>query len=305
MVNLRQLHSLAAIAEHGSFTAAARAVGLSHSAVSLQVKALEQELGTSLVDRTTRPPRLTAQGAALVEHARRMAAIVDEIRAIGAEGAISGALAVGVVPTEMVYLLPPALARLRRLHPRLSLRVRTGLSSELAQAVRGGELDAALVTAPDIAPEGLVLSEIAREPLALIAPADAPQDTEAGLLAVHPFIWFSRSTWAGQLIERLIEAHGLRPRGAMEVDSLEAIEALVAHGLGVSVVPERVLAPPSPALRRLPLGAPPAERRLALVERRNNPRARLAEALRTELIAVAAGISSATAEPGADPSRPA
>jgi molybdate transport repressor ModE-like protein len=303
-MNLRQLHSLAAIAEHGSLTAAARAVGLSHSAVSLQVKALEAELGTALLDRASRPPRLTAQGAALVEQARRMAAILDEIRAIGAEGAISGALAVGVVPTEMVYLLPPALARLRRLHPRLSLRVRTGLSSELAQAVRAGELDAALVTAPDIAPEGLVLSEIVREPLALIAPAGAPGETEAELIAAHPFIWFSRSTWAGQQIERLVEARGLHPRAAMEVDSLEAIEALVAHGLGVSVVPERVLAPASPALRRLPFGQPPGERRLALVERRGNPRARLVEALRAELIA-AAGVRPAPGAPAAGPSAPA
>lgn len=288
-MNLRQLQSLVAIAEHGSFTAAARAVGLSHSAISLHVKALEQALGVALVDRATRPPRLTVEGAALVEHARRMSALMDEIRAIGADGALAGSLAVGVVPTEMVHLLPPALARLRQLHPRLSLRVRTGLSSELAQAVRGAELDIALVTAPDIMPEGLVLHEIAREPLSLIAPAGASEATVAEMIAAHPFVWFSRNTWAGQQIERLVEARGLHPRAAMEADSLEAVEALVAQGLGVSVVPERVLAPRSPALRRLPFGAPRAYRRLALAERADNPRARLAEALRAELVAAAAG----------------
>lgn len=286
-MNLRQLQSLAAIAEHGSFTAAAAAVGLSHSAVSLHVKALEDALGVALVDRASRPPRLTAQGLALVEQAHRMAAVMDEIRAIGEEGALSGSLAVGVVPTELVHLLPPALARLRRRHPRLNLRVRTGLSSELAQAVRGGELDAAVVTAPEIAPEGLVMHEILREPLSLIAPADAGGESVAEMIAAHPFIWFSRNTWAGQQIERLIAARGLKPRAAMEVDSLEAIEALVAHGLGVSVVPERALAPVPPALRRLPFGTPRDVRRLVLAERAGNPRARLAGALHAELVTAA------------------
>lgn len=288
-MNLHQLQTFIAVAEHGSFTAAGAAVGLSHSAVSLHVKALEEALGRALVDRATRPPRLTRHGAALVERARRMAALMDEIRALGSEESLAGSLAVGVVPTEMVHLLPPALARLRSSHPRLSLRVRTGLSSELAQAVLAATLDVAVVTAPDVAPEGIVLHEVAREPLAVIGPADAPETTDAAMIAAHPFIWFSRNTWAGQQIERLVEARGLNPREAMEADSLEAIEALVAHGLGVSVVPERARAPLPRGIRRLPFGAPPAERRLVLVERAGNPRARLAAALHAELAAVAVG----------------
>jgi DNA-binding transcriptional LysR family regulator len=286
-MNLRQLRTLVAIAEQGSFTAAGNAVGLSHSAISLHVKALEQELGVALVDRSKRPPRLTARGAALVEQARRMATLVDEIRALGSDEVLAGSLAVGVVPTEMVHLLPPALARLKALHPKLAIRVRTGLSSELAQAVHMAEIDVAVVTRPDIAPEGLVLHQIAREPLVVIAPGDAAEDTDAELIAAHPFIWFSRKTWAGQQIERLLHARGLHPREAMEVDSLEAIEALVAHGLGVSVVPERPGAPLAPTLRRLPFGSPQAARHLALIERDSNPKARLAAALHTQLVEVA------------------
>jgi DNA-binding transcriptional LysR family regulator len=283
-MNLRQLRTLVAIAEQGSFTAAGNAVGLSHSAVSLHVKALEEDLGIALVDRGQRPPRLTHRGAALVEQARRMAALEVEIRALGSDQALAGSLAVGVVPTEMAHLLPPALARLRALHPRLAIRVRSGLSSELAQMVRGAELDVAVATRPEITPEGLVLHEIAREPLVVIAPAAAEQ-TDAGLIAAHPFIWFSRKTWAGQQIERLLHARGLRPAEAMEVDSLEAIEALVAHGLGVSVVPERPGAPLPPTLRRLPFGNPQEARHLVLIERDRNPKARLAAALHGELVA--------------------
>ena len=285
-MNLRQLQTLVAIAEQGSFTAAGRAVGLSHSAVSLQVKALEEELGIALADRSQRPPALTARGRALVDQARRMLGIADEIRAMGSDQALAGVLAVGVVPTEMVHLLPPALWRLKARHPRLALRVRSGLSSDLAQAVRGGELDVAVATWPEVAPEGLALHEIAREPLSVIAPADAPETTAEALIAAHPFIWFSRQTWAGQQIERLLAARGLKPREGMEADSLEAIAALVAHGLGVSVVPERPGAPLAEALRRLPMGGD-AFRRLALIERSANPKARLVSALLTELRAAA------------------
>jgi DNA-binding transcriptional LysR family regulator len=285
-MNLRQLRTLVAIAERGSFTAAGNAVGLSHSAVSLQVKALEDELGVALVDRRQRPARLTERGGALVEHARAMTALEDEIRALGSDAALAGTLTVGVVPTAMVHLLPPALTRLKAAHPRLALRVRTGHSSELALAVRGAELDVAVATRPDIAPEGLVLHDIAREPLVVIAPPDAPEATDAGLIAAHPFIWFNRRTWAGEHIERLIHARGLRPAEAIEVDSLEAIESLVAHGLGVAVVPERPGAPLTPGLRRVPFGEPQAARPLALLERSGNPKARLAAALHGELVAV-------------------
>ena len=286
-MNLRQLRTLVAIAEQGSFTAAGNAVGLSHSAISLHVKALEEELGIALVDRTQRPPRLTSRGSSLVEQARRMAALEDEIRALGSDEALAGSLAVGVVPTEMVHLLPPALARLRALHPKLAIRVHTGLSSELAQAVRGAEIDVAVATRPDIAPEGLSLHEIAREPLVVIAPASATEVTDTELIAAHPFIWFSRKTWAGQHIERLLHNRGLRPSETMEVDSLEAIESLVAHGLGVSVVPERPGVPLPPTLRRLPFGDPQAARHLALIERDNNPKARLTAALHAQLVEVA------------------
>lgn len=286
-MNLRQLRTLSAIADQGSFTAAGRAVGLSHSAVSLQVKALEGELGIAIVDRAQRPPLLTARGRDLVEIARRMAALEDEIRALGSDQALVGTLSIGVVPTEMVHLLPPALARLKARHPKLALRVRAGLSSELAQAVLGGELDVALTTAPRIVPEGLALHSVAREALVAIAPASAAEPSLAALVAAHPFVWFNRRTWAGQRIEQLLAARGLHPGEGIEADSLEAIASLVAHGLGVSVVPERPGAPFPPGLRRLALEGPDAFRELALIERNGSPKARLTVALRAELAAAA------------------
>ena len=280
-MDLRRLRTMVAIAEAPSFTAAGAALGLSHGAVSLHVRDLEAELGVALVDRARRPPVLTDRGAALVEHARRMLAIADEIAGLGSATALVGTLAVGIVPSAMAGLAPPALAALRAAHPGLRLRIRTGLSADLALMVRSGELDAALTTAPEAAIPGLRAREAAREPLEAIAPdsggADAAQDARA-LLQGRPFIWFSRRTWAGQMIERRIEEMGLGVDAAMEVDSLEAVEALVRHGLGVSVAPRRAGAGRL-GIRAAPLGDPPLWRALALLERHRNPRARLADAL--------------------------
>jgi DNA-binding transcriptional LysR family regulator len=277
-MDLRRLRTLIAIADAPSFTAAGEVIGLSHSAVSLHVKELEAELGLPLVDRTRRPPRLTERGLAVVDQARRMVDIAEDIRALGTERSLVGALSVGIVPTAMAGLAPPALARLRKTHPRLRVAIRTGLSGDLAALVRAGSLDAALVTSPDPALPGLRIREAAREPLEVIAPPETPAGEAAALLIGRPFIWFSRATWAGQQIERHLARKGIAVDAAMEVDSLEAIEALVRHGLGVSVVPRRRGAPRT-GLRVTALDDPPLWRCLSLVERPHHPRARFTDAL--------------------------
>lgn len=275
MINPRHLASLLAIAEHGGFAAAGVATGRSHSAVSLHIKALEEEVGAELVDRDQRPAVLTPDGEAVAEQARRLQRVMDDIAALKPGARLSGRLAVGIVPTAMSHLAPPALARLRATHPELRLDIRTGLSGELADLVRTAELDAALVTAPDLAPEALDVHPVAVEPLVVIAPPGAIGD-DAALLGAHPFIWFSRKTWAGQQIERRLLDRGVRVRPAMEIDSLEAIEELVRHGLGVSIVPDRGRATD---LHRVPFGRPQATRRLVLMTRPRPPRARLIDAL--------------------------
>lgn len=283
MINTKHLDSLLAIARYGSFSAAGQAVGRSHSAISLHIKALEADLDTTLVDRSQRPPILTSDGEALAEQARRLHRVLGDINAIGRDGHLAGPLSVGIVPTAMTNLAAPALAALRQNHPDLRLEIRTGLSGELAQAVQAGDLDAALLTGPDLAPDDLSLHLVVEEPLVVIAPPGTDMKSEADLLTAQPFIWFSRKTWAGQQIERRLLDRGLNVSHTMEVDSLEAIEALVRHGLGVSIVPWRGTATD---LSVLPFGTPQVSRRLMLAVRRRTPKTRLIEALLNALNSV-------------------
>ena len=283
-MKLEHLRTLVALAEQRSFARAGAAVGLSQSAVSLHLKALEESLGASLLDRAHRPPILTERGQAVVEQARRMLELSDAIAGIAAAESLVGALAVGAVPTALGSALPPALKTLRAAHPHLRIQVQSGLSGDLAARVRAGALDAAITTGPARPIRGLRQREIGREPLVVIAPADAPEIGDAALLAAYPFIWFNRQTWAGAEIERLLAARELEVAEEMEVDSLEAIVAMVGQGLGVGIVPQRLGAPPfPPTLKAVPFGDPPTARTLALLERRVSPKRRLTDALYAEL----------------------
>ncbi|MEM9060929.1 MAG: LysR substrate-binding domain-containing protein [Pseudomonadota bacterium] len=286
MINPRHLASLEAIAAHGTFSAAGDATGRSHSAISLHIKALEEELGTIVIDRAARPLALTSDGLALLEQAQRFRRVMEDIHAIAHRDVLSGTLAVGIVPTVMSHLAPPALAEMRSAHPAVQLEIRTGLSGELARAVALGELDAAVITGPDLPPEDLTLDTISEDGLVVIAPDGARGRRDAELLTSHPFIWFSRKTWAGQQIERRLLDRGIRVRAAMEVDSLEAISALVAHRLGVSIVPEAGL--PETGLVRVPFCDPQATRRVVLATRPRSTKGRLTAALLSGLRAATA-----------------
>ncbi|MEM8759850.1 MAG: LysR family transcriptional regulator [Pseudomonadota bacterium] len=300
-ISLRQLNILVAFAEQGGMTAAGRAIGLSHSAVSLQLRALEEALGADLIDRSSRPPSLTEEGRAVVAQARQVAGLVEEMAAAGAggpAGSRKGILTLGVVPSAFVHLAAPALAHLRAAAPGIAVRLRAGLSGDLAESVRNGALDAALVTRPagNAAPPGLDVRPLVEEPLELLAAPHLaaegaqmePEARIAHLLRAQPFIWFSRRTWAGRQIEQALAARGLAPAEAMEVDALEAIEALVRHGLGVSVAPRPAGA--SNDVRRglftVPLPGDGATRALCLIEREGHPKAHLVSALADAAAAV-------------------
>lgn len=279
-MEFRQLKTLVAISDFGTFAAAADAIGLTQSAVSLQIKGLEQEIGTEIFDRRHRPPLLNDKGRTLVEQARKVLDLCDDITQQSADVPLEGVLTFGSVPTTVASILPPALAMMRTRHPKLHIRVTSGLSAELAAATRSGELDAAIVSEPTHLSDGLISNRITREPLLVIAPPDVQGETDKELLEAASFIQFSRRAWAGQLIDRYINDRGIQVRRGMEIDSLDAITRMVTFGLGVSVVPlPRTATAMLDSLKWLPFGDPPLHRSLVMIERQASPQSLLVEAL--------------------------
>ena len=147
-MNLRQLRTLVAIGDHGSFAAAGKVIGLSPSALSLQVKSLEEELGEELFDRALRPPVPTRSGRRLIERARQILQQIDELSGAPADERITGRLTVGAVPTTLSGIVPRALGELRDRHPDLAITVVNGSSSVLADQTFKRELDVAVITQP-------------------------------------------------------------------------------------------------------------------------------------------------------------
>jgi len=283
-MELRQLKTLVAICDFGTFAAAADAIGLTQSAVSLQIKGLEREIGVEIFDRRHRPPLLNDTGRSLVEQARKVLDLCDGISRHGASAPLEGVLTFGAVPTCVDSILPPALAMMRARHPKLHIRVTSGLSAELAAATRSGELDAAIVSEPTQLADGLISNRITREPFLVIAPLDAKGDTDRAILEEGSFIQFSRRAWAGQLIDRFLNDRGIVVKRGMEIDSLDAIVRMVSLGLGVSVVPlPRTVSGMLDNLKWLPFGDPPLLRTLVMIERQASPQMKLVEAL-TEVL---------------------
>ena len=284
-MSLRALRSFVAIGRHGTFAAAAAALGLTQSAVSLQMRALEAELRARLFDRTRRAPTLTPEGRALLARAAEIVTLYDALPTALSGPELAGTLVLGAVPTVISGVLPDALAALRAEHPQVQVRVVAGLSAELAALVDRGEADAACVTEPmaRLAP-GLTWRAFARERLLVIAPPDAEGASDGELLMRYPFIRFNRRAWAGRLIDEQLRRRGIAVNEAMELDSLEAIALMVSKGLGASIVPERAagLALPSRLVKR-PFGKPPVVRKVGLIERTGHPRAALTAALLARL----------------------
>ncbi len=270
-MNLRQLRTLVAIGEHGSFAAAGKVIGLSPSALSLQVKGLEEELGEVLFDRALRPPVPTRAGRRLISRAQAILQQIDELSGASDEERITGRLTVGAVPTTLSGIVPKALGELRERHPDLAITVVNGSSSKLADQTYKRELDVAVITQPPQRLAGLVWRQVAEEPFLVIAPADAEGATDRELLTRNPFIWFNRQTWAGQQIERHLNQKNMAVDARMEIDSLDAIRSMVSAGLGVSIIPDCIGAEPLPAnVRVVPFGQPPSSRTIGLVHRQQN-----------------------------------
>ena len=265
-MNLRQLRSLKAVRQQGSFAAAGDLIGLSHAAVSIQMQQLEAALGVELFDRRSRPIGLTADGMRIASLAEEVLDRIDHINRVAAGAETVGSISIGFIPTSVPHLLPRVLTSMREQYPDLQVKVKSGLSGELSAALVRRELDYALLTTPIVEIPELEFIPIASEPLVVIGPGNLDGiKSDAELLRQLPYIGFNRRTWVGQHIAAKLQQRGIHVNEIIEIDSLEAIENLVAEGFGASIVPQRLHSDlHAKNLLRLPFGKPAETRELSL-----------------------------------------
>src|SRR5918993_413142 len=213
-MELHQLEYLLAVAEEGSFSKAARRLGVAQPSLSQQVKKLEDALGHRLLDRLPKGVVPTEAGRQLLEHARRvLAEIADARRRIGdTPGHVTGSLAVGAIPTIAPFLLPNVLRRFAARWPEVKLSVVEDVTDRLLGAVERGELDVAVMSSADV-PATVHCEKIGTEPLRLMLPAAHPLARKAG--AKRGIAW---SAVAGERVLVLQEMHCLAGQVAQFCD---------------------------------------------------------------------------------------
>jgi DNA-binding transcriptional LysR family regulator len=275
-MDTRQLKTLLAIQSHGTFAQAADVVGLTPSAVSQQVHALEEELRVTIFDRSTRPPRVTPEGLQVIEMARDILRREEDTKASLRGDQIAGTLMLGSVRSSALNLLPRALVQMRQRYPDLKPNLRVSLSSTLIADVVGGRLDAAIVAEHLGIPNTLRWSPFLREPLWLIAPRGMEASDPIELLNTRPYIRFRSAVPLANLIDTELSRLGVVTNDVAEIDTIGSIVTGVRQGLGISVVPHVALQESEDlSITRLPFGNPQVNRQIGIVERTAGPRAEI------------------------------
>jgi len=268
MIDVRRLRVLSEVAARGSFSAAADALTLTQSAVSQHVAALEREVGLPLVERGTRPVELTEAGYALTRHATGIFARLD-----GAEqelgeiaGRRDGRLRFGSFPTALATFVPSAFAQFRRAHAEVTLTVVDDHLQRLIPRLEAGELDLALIydheALPEIAARDLERIALFEDVFRVVLPTEhrlaRRRRLELSDLAGEPWIGGAPTSAWFRIVGHACRHAGFTPKVGFASDDYVAIQALVAAGLGVSVIPGLAVvhALPSVQVRTLRAGAP-------------------------------------------------
>ena len=239
-MDLRQLNHLIAVAEHQSFSAAARALHTVQSNVSTHVAKLEKELGAALIDRHTMEP--TAEGRAVLERARRirteLQAINDDIVSMRHE--VAGEVRIGCIGTTGRWMASPLLGRLAERHPSLLPVLVEATTTSLTPRVLDGDLDMAIVNTP-VVEAGLESEPLFDEERIIVAPADHPLADRGTIdvadLADHPVMLTPRGTTFRDAIDQELAAVGVRLTAAAEVDGLRLLASLAYQGYAPALLP--------------------------------------------------------------------
>jgi LysR family hydrogen peroxide-inducible transcriptional activator len=294
----RQLRALVAVAEHHSFSAAARSLDTVQSNVSAHVARLEKELGVTLIDRATNEP--TDEGRVVLERARRIEA---EFEALDSDVAslrdvISGQVRLGVIGTTARWLVPPLLTELARRYPEVSVVVLDATTSSLVLNLVSGAVDLAVVNLPLDDPE-LSVEPLFDEDRVLVVPSTHPLYDRTSVtldeLVEHELLLEAPGTAFRDVLDAAAAQQGVRLRPKAEFDGMRLLASLAFAGFGAGIVP----ASAAPAgvggdWRRVAVEGVPG-RSVGLVRRRRGlPSAAqrvVAEAIRSVVAAEAAGPS--------------
>lgn len=238
-MDIRYLQNFLKVVSLGSMSEAARQLELSPAAIAQQMRALERELGASLLVRQGRSVQPTAAGQRLFERGRKLVQDADALRDWVATEEEEGELRLGTVNTALHSFLPDILQAFAQSYPNVRIALRMGITPALYGALVQSELDAALCLKQSFdLPKAVCWTPLRQEPLVVLAQEKDAQRDPLALLREAPLIRYDRQLAGGSLAQRYLQAQGIQPQERMELNSIMAIALLVQRGLGVGLVPD-------------------------------------------------------------------
>ncbi len=291
----KQLRALLAVADHRSFSAAARSLDTVQSNISAHVARLERELGVTLIDRASTEP--THEGRAVIERARRIETEFDALDSDVASlrDVITGSVRLGVIGTTARWLVPPLLGHLSERCPQVTVVVLDATTSSLVLNLVSGAVDLAVVNLP-VDDTELRVEPLFDEDRVLVVPAGHPlhgRDVVTLDEAIeHELLLEAPGTAFRESLERHAATRGLRLRPKAEFDGMRLLASLAFAGFGAGIVPASA-APAGVAgdFRRIPIEGVPG-RSVGVARRRRSmlsPAQRVVAEAIAEVVAAEAG----------------
>ena len=275
-VTLKQLRYFDALARHGHFGRAADACAISQPALSMQIKELEETLGTPLFERAARQVRLTGFGEEVLARARGILRSVDELGELArASGdTLAGPLRIGVIPTVAPYLLPRIVGDLTALHEGIDIRIRETLTPRLLRELSEGRLDTAIVALPVSEPAFTEVALFSEEFVLVRPPEDAgkPIPNRETLRQMRLLLLEEGHCFRDQALS-FCNLNSAIPREILDGSSLTTLVQMVSAGIGVTLIPEMAVPVETRSARvsvaRFP--APGPSRTIGMIWRRSSP----------------------------------
>jgi DNA-binding transcriptional LysR family regulator len=242
-MELRQLQSLIAITEKGSFAQAAEYLSYTQPTLTNHIQALEKELNVKLFDRLGHRVRLTREGERFLGYAERILNLTEEaVNAVSPEKEPYGKIIIGASETFAVVRLPGLLKEFRKEHPCIDIELNFGDIAKFHDDLKNNVIDVAFILAGKVSYPDLTAEILCPEPMLFIASPEhsLAQQTviEVSHFETEDFIVTQAGCAYRTFIENLLEKNDIKPRSYMKVKNIEAIKQFVISGLGLAILPK-------------------------------------------------------------------
>lgn len=309
-VTIRQLRAFVSVARNGSFTRASQELRISQPTLTTSVRHVEEALGVSLFDRTTRTVRLTADGAEFLPVVERLLgdfdAALSDMQALGERR--RGRVIVACLPSLAVRLIAPIIPRFARAYPGIVVMLRDGNAGSVVRRVLTREADFGVSSHWEDEPD-LAFTPLLHDRYCVVCPADHElvqhNTLRLGDLEGFPFLAMSMNTGIRPHVERAVAKADVKLDVVCEISQLSTLGGMIEAGLGISVVPE--LATPITAHHGIvtrPLVEPVIEREIGLITRAGRSLSPAAETFREAILEQVADMRPESVK-GERPKRPA